>query len=573
MVSPGPALLPRRRRLGCASAALALALLALPASPGAQGDPGQNADWSGDVPAHIAVVDGTASLERDGRIAPAEENVPLLAGDRLRTDKGRVEILFADGSALDIDEYAAVDFLSDALLRLRAGRIRLSITRLADTLNYRVDAAGASALIRAAGEYRLNVPDQRAADPQLDLAVIHGTAELSSPAGRTRVRAGTHAFASERTEPSLPYLFNASASTAFDRWADDQQDTRLGAQSGQYLPADMRYYGGALDQNGTWQYEPAYGNVWFPRVATDWRPYYDGRWSDVGAFGWMWIGVDRWSWPTHHYGRWNVTAGRWFWIPDRHWGPAWVSWAVSPTYVSWCPLGFDGRPAVALATSSRYGDARRAWTIVPARTFTADVVVSRHAVANHTLPPAALSEFVTRRSGPATLGPRTRVDPRRSGATARSLTPPSPDVPERPATPRSPGDPTRPRGGGSGQPAIGVLPVYVVPTRGGPGRPPAPADPNPGAPSPATRGTPPPAPGHIGGGTQSPATPPAPSRGGARGAPPSGPSASAPASPPASRGRGVPPSSSSPPASGPGASVRPGDRGRGGGSPAPQSRR
>jgi hypothetical protein len=61
-------------------------------------------DWSDDIPAHISVVDGRASLEREGAVSEAEINVPLLAGDRLSTERGRVEVLFSDGSVFDLDE-------------------------------------------------------------------------------------------------------------------------------------------------------------------------------------------------------------------------------------------------------------------------------------------------------------------------------------------------------------------------------------------------------------------------------------------------------------------------------------
>src|SRR5205814_1433611 len=78
-------------------------------------------------------------------------------------------------------------------------------------------------------------------------------------------------------------------------------------------------------------------------------PYYYGDWSPIRSYGWTWIGLDVWSWPTHHYGRWGYERSRWFWIPNRTWGPAWVSWAAAPGYVSWCPLGFDSRPVFALS--------------------------------------------------------------------------------------------------------------------------------------------------------------------------------------------------------------------------------
>jgi hypothetical protein len=42
-----------------------------------------------DPPAHIALVEGQAFLDREGRSEPAVENAPLLDGDRIRTTKTR----------------------------------------------------------------------------------------------------------------------------------------------------------------------------------------------------------------------------------------------------------------------------------------------------------------------------------------------------------------------------------------------------------------------------------------------------------------------------------------------------
>ena len=89
-------------------------------------------------------------------------------------------------------------------------------------------------------------------------------------------------------------------------------------------------------------------------------PLYYGSWSAVPSYGWTWIGIDRWSWPTHHYGRWGYGRNSWFWIPGRTWGAAWVSWAAASDYVSWCPLGFDGRPVFGFSAAGsdsrwRYG--------------------------------------------------------------------------------------------------------------------------------------------------------------------------------------------------------------------------
>src|SRR5687767_13055186 len=65
-----------------------LALLAAPAFAAAQ------TQASYDIPAHVASVDGVALLERTDGDEALETNLTLVEGDRVRTRRGRVEILF-----------------------------------------------------------------------------------------------------------------------------------------------------------------------------------------------------------------------------------------------------------------------------------------------------------------------------------------------------------------------------------------------------------------------------------------------------------------------------------------------
>jgi len=171
----------------------------------------QEAAGSDTVPAHLYAVDGAATIERDGLIETAVENTLLLPGDRLTTDYGRIEVLFADGSALDIDNFTTVDVLSDSLLRLLEGRIRLAVTRNASGANYRVDAAPGSVWIRTAGDYRIALHQPGQSNTELELAVLRGSAELANDVGRTLVRAGTFAVTQASTLPSLPYTLNSAA--------------------------------------------------------------------------------------------------------------------------------------------------------------------------------------------------------------------------------------------------------------------------------------------------------------------------------------------------------------------------
>jgi Family of unknown function (DUF6600)/FecR protein len=320
---------------------------------------------SNDPPAHISLVEGAAVLERDGSSETASSSMPLLAGDRLRTETGRVEVLFGDGSTLHLDRSTTVDFQSDEVIRLKQGRLRLAIAGPARQVHYRIDAPGGWVEITQPGEYRVSMA---APEAEVELAVLRGSAELVNEDGRTPLRAGERAFARVGAAPSYAYVYNSAAGDAFDRWSEARRDQRLGV-SGQYLPESVRPYASTFDQYGSWQYDVSYGYVWYPRVAVGWRPYYYGRWASLRPYGWTWIGADPWGWPTHHYGRWGFSAGVWFWIPGRTWGPAWVSWAYAPGYVSWCPLGWDNRAVFAVNVYGGRWNSWHAWTVVPHHRF------------------------------------------------------------------------------------------------------------------------------------------------------------------------------------------------------------
>ena len=337
------------------------------------------------APAQIAMVDGLVTLEREAQSQDAGANLPFLPGDQLRTTQGRVELLFADGSALDLDEYSSIDLQSldpPILLRMTAGRALLTVPGITDparAVTFQIDTPAGSVLTEGPGEYRLSL----FSGPEVELAVFRGSASLWTDQASTRVVAGERSFAQAVGAPSQPRRFNSARFDAFASWSAARRDDRLGRASAQYLPPNLQTYGGTLDRHGSWHYEAPYGQVWYPTVAPDWRPYYRGYWSPLRVYGWTWIGVDVWSWPTHHYGRWGHVRGRWFWIPDRRWAPAWVTWASAPGYVSWCPLGFDNRPVFALSVGIV---PRSGWVVLPRGHFGArGVYVDRYAVSRDRL--------------------------------------------------------------------------------------------------------------------------------------------------------------------------------------------
>ncbi len=404
------------------AAAMLACLLALAAPSHAQ-EPAQL-----DPPAHFAVVDGDASLRRDLEDGPADPGMPVVPGDSVRTTRGRAAILFPDGSALDLDEYSRIDLQARTLVSLLEGRLRLTIPRESPA-RFIVDTPAGTVRVDEPGEYRVALLGTTYG--QVELTVVRGAAELEGMRDRVRLTAGERSLAWTDDEPTRPERVNVARLDEFDRWSASQREERTAGYSSRYLPPDLRAYGGEFDRQGQWQYDSSYGYVWYPRVDTAWRPYFSGYWTSVPAFGWTWVGLERWAWPTHHYGRWGYGSSRWFWIPDRRWAPAWVSWGSAPGYVGWSPLGWDNRPIFpfSLGAGSR---GALGWVVLPNNRFgVRGAAAHRFAVEPRSLSPR--TGFVTRSAPPPTprrgtawrgtaprdgdtgSAPRARDDERRGG--------------------------------------------------------------------------------------------------------------------------------------------------------------
>jgi hypothetical protein len=346
-------------------------------------------------PGHLASVDGDVVLERGNQSEEVVSGMPLLAGDRLRADSGKAELMWGEGTLIKVARYTDVDVLSKSMIRITRGRISVTIPNLPGqvvTEALAIDAPSASVRFYSAGIYHVLVTGDDV--PEVELGVTQGSAQLISDGGAMQVADAESSEVKGGGPPSQPEHFLASvADSTYDPTPDlavfrGGAGTGNGYASTEYLPENLYGYEEVLQSSGSWSQVPAYGYVWFPRVASGWRPYSHGRWSYLPRYGWTWVGYDRWAWPTHYYGRWGVTnAGAWYWIPSRQWGPAWVAWSISPDYVGWCPLGWNGRPVYSFsgsvtgttATNFRGSDTFRGWTVITSRNF-GSRDLSRHMV-------------------------------------------------------------------------------------------------------------------------------------------------------------------------------------------------
>ena len=302
---------------------------------------------------------------------------------------------------------STVDVQSDELLRLLDGRVRVTILGPARAV------VVSDRLSRWRGEHhaawRLSRGDAHGErETQLELAVLRGTADIFTH--RVDARPRRSACIRKRRARTLIRLRVQFRELRRLRSVDRKPARRAARRLGAIPGAEVQSYAPVLDAEGDWRYNQPYGYVWYPRVATGWRPYYYGRWLSYPRYGWTWVGNDRFGWPTHHYGRWGFSSGAWFWIPGSRWAPAYVSWAYTPGYVSWCPLGFDNRAVFALNVSigrpyySSHYSPWNYWTVVAAPHFGYGYVNQRVVHVDRVFAAQSRPVFVSRPSAPAYRG-------------------------------------------------------------------------------------------------------------------------------------------------------------------------
>jgi hypothetical protein len=301
--------------------------------------------------AYLSHVEGQVSLQRASETEPeaGSLNVPILPGDRVWTRAGsRAEIRFGSGLVVRLSEGAKLDFVSfdsETILRLWSGS---AILKMAETPSpLRIDSPSAMIRPTREGSYRIDV----ATDGAVTLAVERGSAELAAQHGSVLVQSGETSFASPTEPPTIPQTFNTASLDDFDRWSESREARTSRTQDivVRSLPHAVQSYAYELDDHGDWYQEPDYGYVWYPQVDAGWAPYTYGHWGYTG-FGHTWISSEPWGWAPYHYGRWGFGHRGWYWIPGATWGPAWVSFAIGPTWVGWSPLGFYGGPVFAFNT-------------------------------------------------------------------------------------------------------------------------------------------------------------------------------------------------------------------------------
>jgi hypothetical protein len=303
----------------------------------------------------MSYVQGDVFVQRaqDQGYEKGELNLVVVAGDKLGSRAGRLEIQLGRRNYLRLDNDTQVDLVNlpsrdgdPTKLHVLDGSVFLRIQTLDREKNIEVHTPDASFYILTAGAYRVDVRENR----ETEFSVLSGSAEAAGEEGSVAIDEGQRISAAGGRFTSETGSLLARRDD-FGSWNENRDGLYARGTSGQsYLPAEYADYESELADNGSWVNESEYGNVWVPRgIGSDWRPYSYGRWVWYPIIGYTWVSSDPWGWCTHHYGRWGWGASLgWYWIPRNHWGwgPAWVNWWNDGDYYGWCPLSYWDYPCV-----------------------------------------------------------------------------------------------------------------------------------------------------------------------------------------------------------------------------------
>jgi hypothetical protein len=325
-------------------------------------DPPDQAEGPGRGVARISLMNGEVSVRRgdSGEMVAAALNAPLVVEDQILTGPdSRAEVQFNYANMVRLAAMSEVRFstLEDQRYQIQVARGLVTFRVLRES-NAQVEISTPSVSVRPMqqGTYRITVRE----DGTAEISVRAGEAEIFTPQGSERLSAGKTMLARGSASDPEFQVARAVAYDDWDRWNENRDRQLEGSRSYNYVSRDV-YGAEDLDNYGSWQTDATYGDVWYPRVASDWAPYRDGRWSWLDWYGWSWVSYDPWGWAPYHYGRWCYSDVRgWGWWPgDRYGRHYWSPGLVA--FVGWDSwggirggLGFGGIGWIPLAPHERY---------------------------------------------------------------------------------------------------------------------------------------------------------------------------------------------------------------------------
>ena len=290
---------------------------------------------SDDPPSRVArlnLAQGTVSFQPGGESdwIQANPNRPLTTGDSIWADQDARGEMHIGSTSIRLGSQTGITFINlndrTMQLQLSEGTLEVTIRRLDPDEAYEVDTPNVALSLLRTGEYRIDV------DPNgqtTAFTVREGEGEATGGGNAYNIDPGQRAMFSGTDTISYD-ISSVGSPDNFDNWCETRDDHEDNSASARYVSRSVTGYGD-LDDYGTWQSVPDYGEVWVPSgVPEGWAPYRYGHWVWIEPWGWTWVEDEPWGFAPFHYGRWAFVRARWCWVP----GPVVVRPVYAPALVA-----------------------------------------------------------------------------------------------------------------------------------------------------------------------------------------------------------------------------------------------
>jgi hypothetical protein len=271
----------------------------------------------------LSDVKGTLSLDRKtgNGFEATMPNMPIIEGEKLRTDEGYAEVEFEDNSTLRVAPNSLVEF---PLLALRSSGAKASTIQVVRGMVYvNLQGTKGNEFMLRAGDQTMTVSPSTHMRMTVEngktvVSVFNGSAEVKHSCDTTLVTkkesltlGGEQVAVAKKIEEE-PY--DAWDKEANDYHARYSQANAMVAGGSSYGLSDLNYYGNFI--NGG-----AFGSFWQPYlVGAGWNPYCNGVWALYPGAGYSWVSPYPWGWLPYHSGTWSFFPGYgWGWQPGGTW--------------------------------------------------------------------------------------------------------------------------------------------------------------------------------------------------------------------------------------------------------------
>jgi FecR protein len=274
---------------------------------------------------HVRIVrlsdtKGTLALDRKTGLGFEQtmQNMPIVEGEKLKTEDGYAEVEFEDNSTLRLAPDSQVDF---SLLALRSSGAKAStMTVVKGTVYVNTESTKGNEFLLVAGDTKMTVAPSTHLRLQVNesrtvVSVFNGSVEVNHGAETTVVNkkqsltlSGTEATIAKKVQGEPYDAWDKESKEYHQRYAAAANAVAAGGNV--YGLSDLNYYGSFINA-------PGYGSFWQPYfVGAGWSPYANGLWAYYPGAGYSWVSPYPWGWLPYHSGSWSFVPGYgWGWQP------------------------------------------------------------------------------------------------------------------------------------------------------------------------------------------------------------------------------------------------------------------